>query len=343
MIRLRGFRMTRHIFLPFLSQTSTLTDLSPASEYQGWLYEWLNKLDYELESDNVSSSICLQAAITELVLFKEARHDWPSILKTLLTDMRGRPLAYSEAFGRQLSQFNQWRQSPVHAIHTHFWIYQLAGTGVDHLAKFGTWIEELIQPNGWIYDPKVSPTHIRTRMKSEYLMSFAMGIEILHSTRKLEFHKDRFVSTLAAQPLSKFLSAEYFRIVAAEVTGSTEQLPLNLAQVVLSCALETGYCDFSVAGKTDDYMGTAKRTDRDEAIPSPLACLHALQIARHCDVITREEVHAQANEYCNHLLDDPFDIPAFHIRDVLVPFGTDVTPLEIIAAAILSQELTATG
>ncbi len=37
----------------------------------------------------------------------------------------------------------------------------------------------------------------------------------------------------------------------------------------------------------------------------------------------------------HYLLSDPLNIPAFKIRDLDVPFGSDMTPLEVIAAAAI--------
>ena len=139
----------------------------------------------DINQESVASSICLQGAIAEIVLYKALRTDWMGILEDLLTDKQGNPLAYSKGF-RKLYKFDgQWQQNAVHAVHTQFWISRLDSSSPGLLDKWAALIESFIQPNGWIYNPQVSPTQLHTRMKSEYFMSFAMGIEILSATGQL--------------------------------------------------------------------------------------------------------------------------------------------------------------
>lgn len=102
-----------------------------------------------------------------------------------------------------------------------------------------------------------------------------------------------------------------------------------------SCEAGSGYCDFAVKDKVDDYMGTAKRTARDFAVHSPLSSLHAQQIASYVDNNIRESILKRIIAFGYYLQSDPLNIPAFKIRDLDVPFGSNVTPLEVIAAAAI--------
>ena len=47
--------------------------------------------------------------------------------------------------------------------------------------------------------------------------------------------------------------------------------------------------------------------------------------------------------YARSLADNPLDIPAFQMRDVPIPFGADLTPIEAICASRLIANLGAGG
>lgn len=327
--------MIKHIFLPVID----LHQISPRKEYREWLLGWLNRIEDDIEDGKVSSSICLQAIISEIVLFNELKHDWLAIFEDLLTDSSGAPLAYSKEYGKKLYKFeNQWLQTTIHAIHTRFWVDALYDQLSANSQKYVDLIKGFVQPNGWIYNPKVSQTRLARRMKSEYLMSFVFGLEILKFAGTLDSYQKNFESTLSAQPLTGYLSAEYFRLRALELLGSPQFAPVMLKDVVLSCEAGQGYCDFAVSQKIDDYMGTAKRTSRDVAVHSPLSGLHAKYISQYCDKETQNTVTKRLEHFRLHLLKQPFDIEPFQIRDVQIPFGTALSPLEVFAASLLTQQ-----
>jgi hypothetical protein len=172
-------------------------------------------------------------------------------------------------------------------------------------------------------------------MKSEYMMSMAMGVEILAAVSRLSDASLRFQATLSSTPLTDFLSAEYFRLKALSILQSPELAPTGLERLLSACKIEPGFSEFSVASKVDDYMGTAKRTARDRPIHSPLAGLYANAIAAFCPKDVPDAVTTWLKAYGEHLQKEPFDIPAFRIRDEDIPFGTDVSPLEILAASFI--------
>lgn len=325
--------MTNHIFL----SSVLLKGLPIRLEYQQWLLDWLSQVEKNIEDGEVASSMCLQGVIVEIALFGETRLDWLAILDDFLTDESGFPLAYSERYGKRLCEFNQWRQTPVHAIHTRYWIENALGKIDLNHDYYAQLITSFIQPSGWIYNPKVSETNLRTRMKSEYLMSFAMGVEMLSKAGELNQHRKRFEATLASMPSTGFLSAEYFRIKALEVLSALHFVPIGIVEVLTSCEADKGYCDFAIKNKVDDYMGTAKRTSRDKVVHSPLSALHAHHISRYCDAPTRLRVGEVLKSLKEYMEKHPFDIQAFKIRDLPIPFGVDFTPLEIIAAAVIAQ------
>jgi hypothetical protein len=328
--------MIEHLFLPYID-LSTL-QLTPA--HRAWLQDWLQAIECDLEDGNIASSLCLQGMMAEIVLYGELRYDWPALFEEYLTDEAGNPLAYSENYGKRLYHFGaQWKQTPVHAVHTRFWVDRIydPATTIQHL--YVQLIESWIQPSGWIYNRDVSYTRLRTRMKSEYTMSFAMGLEMLAAADALAPHIPRFTATASNEPSTPYLSAEYFKLCALEQLDKAHLVPNTIAEVLKICEAGKGYCDFAVSSKVDDYMGSAKRIERDEAVHSPLAALHAGYLARVCDVATRQIVRERLRGFRQHLQGRPLDIPAFRIRDVAFPFGTDISPLEVFAAAAIVQEL----
>jgi len=323
--------MVNHVFLPIPELESV--DLLP--EHQKWLEEWLRKVESLIDTGDIASSICLQGIISEIVLYGHPRIDWLGIMEEYLTDATGKPIAYSKLYGKRLHKFLFWLQSPVHAVYSRWWIEKVC---MDKSEKdYSSLIKSFIQPNGWIYNPQVSCTNIRTRMKSERMMSAAMGIEILKFSDNIDNYMLPFQAVLSSEPITGFLSAEYFRIKALEQIESIELIPSDMSGMIDSCETELGYSDFSLKNKLDDYMGTQKRTEWDKVVHSPISSIHAYYIASFCDKITRDKVFKKIKYLKNHLQTSPFDIPPFTMRSIDIPFGTDITPLELIAASYITN------
>jgi len=328
--------MTEHVFLPDLD----LCTIELCQAHREWLEHWLKEIERDIEDGDVASSLCLQSVMVEMILYNELRYDWRAIFEHYLTDEAGNPLAYSERYSKRLYEFdNQWRQTPVHAVHTRFWVDRVCNSSTPVKSHYVQLIEGWIQPNGWIYNHDVSCTRLRSRMKSEYLMSFAMGLEIMAAANTLALREQRFTATASSERPTPYLSAEYFRLRALELLRKPHLAPKALKAIIKTCEAGEGYCDFAVSSKVDDYMGSAKRTERDKAVHSPLAALHAGYLARHCNAATQQAVRERIARLRQHLLEEPLDIPAFRIRDIVFPFGTDVSPLEVIAAAAITQGL----
>jgi hypothetical protein len=135
------------------------------------------------------------------------------------------------------------------------------------------------------------------------------------------------------------MSAEYFRWRVLQMLDATRHFPVGIAEAIEACAvgLNVGYGDFSIADKRDAYMGTAKRVARDKPIHSPLIACHVTALL---DAVPNAEekvpIEERLGAYKAHLRANPMDIPAFQMRDVPIPFGTDKTPIEVICAAWLS-------
>jgi hypothetical protein len=318
--------VNEHVFLP--SQQIRQVVLLP--EHRAWLEEWLRSIESDIEQGDVAASICLQGVICEMILHGQVITDWIGVMEAYLT-RDGRPLAYSEQYGKRLYTFSFWVQCEVHAIHARWWIEQACG--VTSGLNFQALIEDLIQPNGWIYNPQVSPTGMRTRMKSEYLMSLAMALQILKASGSLEKRRVHFEGLLSTEPSTGYLSAEYFRLVALKILHSPNLAPTTLPKILADCEVGKGYSDFDVRAKVDDYMGVAKRVGRDIPVHSALSALQALFLASSCEKDVYTQVLKRIQSFGNHIKSEPMDIQAFRMRDIDIPFGTGLSPLEIVAAS----------
>jgi len=324
--------MFNHLFLPDVN----LEEVKLPKHYSEWLLRWFRSIEQDLENGVISSSRCIQGAFIEIVIGGSIKTDWVGIMNEYLTDEKGLPIAYSEEFGELLNNFNQWKQNTIHSIHARWWLEKTIDddSDVENLERN---IKELIQPSGWIYNPLVSPTRLRGRMRAELMMSLAMGTEILRSGGIAKNHEDVFQALLSSTSRTNFLSAEYFRIKSLEHLGMIQLIPTHMENVIEMCEAGEGYCDFSVTTKVDDYMGSQKRVARDVALHSPISSLHAKGISQYLPIETREHIDARIHSFGNHLKLNPFDIPSFRMRDVDIPFGTDYTPLEIIGASYLIE------
>lgn len=305
-------------------------------EHEAYLHEWLVATRNDVEQGSVASSVCLQAALIELVTAGRLGTDWLGVLDEYLTDEAGDPLAYSEEYGKRLYKFaDQWKQVTVHAIHTRWWIECATDAdAVDH-GRFAQMLARK-ESAGWIYDHDVSPTIERHRMKSELTQSMAEAVEILEAAGELDRRRRELESTLASFQQTGYVGAEYFRLKSLETLGGVQHMPADTGDALARCLLDAGVCDFSLVSKTDAYMGTAKRTARDQMLPSPLSTCQAVELRETVeDELTKTAIEASARAYGALLKAKPMEIPAFQMRDVPIPFGADRTPIEAICASSL--------
>jgi hypothetical protein len=325
--------MTHHIFYPYLDfDKHTLTN-----DYSEWLSSKLSEYEENIENGDISSSMCLQGVFIELLLDNRPRRNWIEIMdEYLLTDDKI-PMAYSEIYGERLFKFNFWNQSSIHAIHTRWWIEGIFNVPASQRKRHSAIIEKYIQPTGWIYNPQISETNPRTRMKSELMMSLLMGLEILKTHEKLSPYRERFQATLSSCPFTHYIGAEFFRLLSLEVLDSTHLRPREIPHVVTSSDSISGFCDFALEDKVDDYMGTAKRTARDKIISSPYSSLQVLYLTSNSEREIKDAVAEKMKKYAQFLNRTPFEIPAFRIRDIDIPFGTGISPIEVIAASVIRK------
>jgi hypothetical protein len=328
--------MTRHFLVP----GDLVGSRACFPSYVDYLRRWREEAVASAADGDTASSVCLQATLIDLATAGRLTHDWLGVMDEHLTDGAA-PLAYSQRFGQRLYGFEgQYRQSTVHAIHTRWWIECLARpSGVDH-ARFAAMILAKKNTDGLIYDFDVSPTILRHRMKSELTMSAAMASEILAAaavlTEKLSLEMATQITEPSKCPPLGYMGMEYFRLHALRLLGHVELFPAGIEGHISACAvgLPVGWADFAMSSKRDAYMGTTKRTQRDKPIHSPMTALHVVSLARGVlSSEVRAPVDARFSDYALHLSKYPRNIPAFQMRDVPIPFGCDITPLEAICAS----------
>lgn len=209
-------------------------------------------------------------------------------------------------------------------------------------AFFANLISAKKQTDGLIYDADVSETILRHRMKAELSMSAAMGVEILAKAGRLTDALREELSTNLCDPRKVppmgYMTSEQFRLAALKILAREEQFPSGISDQIDACAvgLDYGWSDYSVASKVDAYMGTAKRTSRDKAIHSPLVACHVAVLMDQVDAPAKQRANSdRLAAYASSLAGNPLGIPAFQMRDVPIPFGTDITPIEAICASWL--------
>jgi hypothetical protein len=310
--------------------------------FERYLRQWREQAITDADNGVISASICLQGVFIELILNGELQHDWLSIMSDLLTDAE-RPIAYSRDYGKQLYKFDeQYLQSTVHAIHARWWVEKLIKPEALDREKFAKMILTKKCADRLIYDEDVSNTIMRHRMKSELSLSAAMGAEILsHSGYLTDILCDELAAALCdprkVPPLG-YMASEQYRLAALRILSHEEQFPGGIEARIDACAegLAYGWNDFSMALKVDAYMGTAKRTAHDKPIHSPLVACHVAALSDKVeDIAKRTAISERLNAYALKLAENPLDIPSFQMRDIPIPFGTGITPIEAICASWL--------
>lgn len=314
------------------------------SAYERYLLDWREEAIRHAEDGDVAASVCNQAALVDLILYEEVRHDWLGIMDSFLMD-EGKPLAYSEAFGKRLHKYaNQYYQSSIHAIYTRWWIEHLFNSAVDN-DRYADLILAKKQSDGLIYDRDISETIFRHRMKSEITLSMAMSVDILRAAGRLAEHNSIELATCIVNPLKcptlGYMSMEYFRLKALQILGFENLFPVGVEQHIEACSehLSFGWCDFAINKKVDAYMGTAKRTQRDKPIHSPLIAYYVFVLLRQIqDSTLRMKYFQRLIDYARYLNANPMDIPSFQMRDIPLRFGADITPIEVICSSFLINQ-----
>lgn len=327
--------MIEHILLPgVIGPPSELR-----SEHRQWLAEWLRDEERDRERGIVTSSRCVAGVMAETWLHGETRTDWLGVLRTFLTD-GARPLAYSAEFGKTLHDFNMWKQSPVHAVYSRWWIESILDSGYPIAGEI---LSQLKQPTGLVYDPVVSDTQPKSRMRSELLMSLGMAGQIHSALGNGEALNSLVRAAVSAVEPTRYLSAEYFRFRTLRFAGKQNLMVGDPLAVAEHCLVPNGpgFADYNVNDKTDAVMGTRSRTYRDCSVFSPLSTLHAWYLSKELPRSSSSSVLSGLKRAKSALDGNPMGIPHLKMRDLVdIPFGEGATVFEVLAAAhVLELEL----
>jgi hypothetical protein len=310
--------------------------------HRDWLENWQSDLEASIEHGDISMSECVNGALCELALTGQLKTDWLGVIDEYLgTD--DEPLAYSHAYIQRLHKFSaQGRQSTISAIFSRWWISRLQGAETDH-DKYADLMLQRFQPDGHFYDYEISETVIRHRMKLELTLNSTYAVQILSEANRID---STFATELASSitntkdiPSCSYLSTEYFRYQTLQKIGFEKLFPVGFDEFIVSLetGLPLGWSDFDLSSKLDAYMGTRKRTSRDDVIHSPLITNFVSQMTTLIeDPKVLEKVQTRLNGYSAHLGANPLDIPSFQMRDLSIPFGTGISILEAITASHLA-------
>jgi hypothetical protein len=319
------------LWLPSLSLPGNYTGV-----YTQYLNNQLELIHDEISKDCLSAAKALQGVLIESLLYGRAKFDWAGAINELLV-RNGKALAYSESFSNNLHGFSkQWEQYSIGAAYSQYWIRKhLSCTQIDF-----DYLNSKRDATGLYFDIDISPTKTSHRMKTEIAASTAMVLEMNQDLKFLESHNPGQIMSAMDNsmlfPRYKYLSLEYFRKVIMDLHSEQKNDADLLEGFLKKCALEAkyGWSDFMMNEKLDDYMGTAKRTSRDSNIHSPMLALYVNYLT---ELGTRSvEIKDRLTEFTSHLVTDPWDIPAFKMRDLPYEFGPGITTLEALAAITLA-------
>ena len=323
--------LTKLLWIPSLSLPGNYNGV-----YSEFLNRELNLIHDEINQDRLSASKALQGTLIESLLFGRSKFDWLGVITELLM-RNGKALAYSESFSSHLHGFkDQWEQYSIGAAYSQYWIRKhLSYSQLDF-----EYLNSKRDVTGLYFDIDISPTKNSHRMKTEMAASSAMLLEMNKELNFLSSFNPR--QTLSALddsmlfPRYRYLSLEYFRKVIMELYGEHMNDADLLGTFLMKCASETkyGWSDFMMNEKLDDYMGTAKRTGRDRNIHSPMLALFAGHLSG--GGTGNSDIELRMREFSIHLKTDPWDIPAFKMRDLPYDFGPGLTSLEALAAITLT-------
>jgi hypothetical protein len=321
------------LWIPSLSLDTNYTGV-----YHDYFINELHVIHDEIAKDRLSAAKALQGVLIESLLFGRVKFDWLGAVNELLV-RNGKALAYSESFSSHLYGFTkQWEQYSIGAAYSQYWIRKK----LSYAQLDCGYLDAKKDATGLYFDHDISPTKTSHRMKTELMASLAMVLEMNEDLKFLKsLNRGQILSALDDSmvfPRYRYLSLEYFRKAAMESLDEHKNDADVVDAFLKKCSLEArfGWSDFVMSEKLDDYMGTAKRTSRDTNIHSPMLALYADSLAGHG--IKNLEVKNRLTEFKNRLIDDPWDIPAFKMRDLPYNFGSGITTLEALAAIVLTEK-----
>ncbi|MEO2280233.1 hypothetical protein [Pseudoalteromonas pernae] len=308
-----------HVLLPSLPNASNTAFDAQIEKY---LSEEVKKLESAINAGSCSVSMFINLFLARTVL----NIDNSAILKDFekLLVVNDKCFAYTKEYTEQLHNFdNQYLQNDIYTEYAHWFLNKCCGEDISELKARN--ISGFIHKNGLTYNNENSDTELKYRMRGEVLLQTLMSAEILGESSK-ELLSDSILSV----PKSPYISAEYFRFkltkgIQQDEVSSQEEI----CALIENCKAIHGLADFNASQKFDDFMGTKKRTERDQTVFSPIATLHGIYLCN---------AHG-LTELSKSLVDDVklayehygVMLPNFQMRDIVVPFGPGATVSEVLA------------
>lgn len=287
------------------------------------------------ENENASASDIFSCALAEYSLKGKISSSWLEIFKSLLIDKEsGLPLEYNKKYSEKLWQFNHWNQTTIHSIYVYWFLLSISDQFKNEVKSAVKMSQQLIQPSGFVYNPAVSETNLRTRMRSELFMGVCQAIEIQSNGTNQDDLKKIYSPALQSINDVKYISAEFFRQKSFQFLKLQNPYFPNYNELLKNCGLDYGFSDYDVNSKVDDYMGTAKRVNRDKSIFSPVITLMSETLT-----LEKNKNPSLISAY-KYLSEKPNSLPHFVVRDIEYSFGPSITVIETLATVeILSKDL----
>ena len=295
---------------------------------QTYLSEQTNLLLQMINDGIASASIFMNAQLCMSLLSIDSKNLLNKMNESLVVDEKCH--AYSYEFASQLYKFEgQSKQNDVYTEYYHWIISVINGNDLTN-QKINN-IKEYVENSGYIYNKNNSDTQEKYRMKSELLSQTLMALEIFQN--KAPTPKNTF-RILEKKHITPYISAEYMRSrIAGLINRPTPHDKNDVLHLLENCKSEYGLCDFDSKNKKDDFMGSKKRSERDQTIFSPLATLHGIYL---CETVGLTELKKDLIDETKKFFDIySIDIPYYVMRDIPINFGPGNTILESIAMQVI--------
>ena len=311
--------MNNYYLIPFFSFENKLFD----SEIMQFLSDQLDILTSEFDKGFISISNCMNAQLCLSSLDKSSKWLLEVMRKNLLID--GTCTAYSKNYVSQLNNFDQ--QAFQRDVYTEYYYWKILLINEESIPN--KLVENILgyqNKSGYFYNSSNSNTSEKYRMKSELYGNLLMATEIIdYSNQSSSTKKD--ISNKSFK--TEYLSSEYFRDKYCSTINKEANTKESINHLLESCKIEYGLCDFNTKNKTDDFMGTRKRTARDKSIFSPLATLHGIYLCQKYNLQNfKKQLIDESHEYFEKY---KLELESFKMRDLPIDFGPGKTVVEVLA------------
>jgi hypothetical protein len=314
--------MIQHVMLPFLDLSKYVPVGDDISRY---LRSEVIAIRRSIANSISSASMFVNLEIASAILAMPSDEHLTMLERQLVVG--GECRAYSEKYAKLLHRTeNQWLQIDVYTEYSHWFISIL--NGKDNTRHKSKLVMKYANTSGLFFNPENSNTELKYRMKSEYLCQTLMALEVTPIDEK---SIDKLKETIKNSKMNPYISAEYFKFRICEKLNFEVDYhsKKNIQMLISRCKADVGLCDFDSQNKTDDFMGTKKRTARDQTVFSPISTLQGVYLCKKVGLHNLADILvAEAHQYYQT---NSIHLVAFKMRDVEIPFGPGVSVTEVAA------------